>query len=562
MENINELFRDHYNEFTIYVVEKKFVVGRGLDFFKSYKGTENYIDTDELAQKRINKIFSWIEKKIPSVAELIKLGFEDLSTVSIIDVIVILNKLCGSQKHQAAGPEAIDPIIIQEGTVLKKYINQIINLHKDSFIRPAIIIMLKDNDFSRAKKLLSECPDGTNIKFIYNDEKSEMCKVINTGADNIEGFIDSFSHQCFSTCSKTPHNILLNEEWAGNSLVKQYAPSLLRYRSNLLCDEKLEIEGYLNLLINKLENQSATSEQERILINNFLCIAKLYRVYCKDFGGSDILDAYNLAKDLDNELLLAYVYKNGFFFPNKNINEQNSMLQKGYEIFIKNNMADNALYCKNNILVRQFDTNMIYVNNFNNMLGEAISDVPGLVGMSHIYNNTAIAHMMTANPDRAMELFDKGLEYSSISERQVQHLALICNKLITQSYYGEKIDYVTIRQVMLRIFDGMVRKKQLPFIAARYAMNLVIIAMRQDKRWAKDLLQEFDIIGLINRGLQDNVIGNGQLLLQLDYLEQKLPENNIKSKCHLPKNIIKQTGMRKEFIEKSGLNPFYFFTWL
>ena len=56
MEDITYLFRENENDFTIYVVEQRFVVGRGLEYFKSFKGKPNYIDTDELAKKRLYKI--------------------------------------------------------------------------------------------------------------------------------------------------------------------------------------------------------------------------------------------------------------------------------------------------------------------------------------------------------------------------------------------------------------------------------------------------------------------------------------------------------------------------
>lgn len=562
MDDVKSFFKEINSGFTIYVVEQKFVIGKGLDYFKSYKGKSNYIDTDYLAKKRIYKIYSWIEKKIPPIADMIKVGFSGFTPSGILDIITAFNKLFGSQVHQAAGPEVIDPIIIQEGKVIKKYITQLVNLHKNSFLAPTIIILLKDNDFERAKELLSECPNGINIKFIRNNGQCELYKIINTGAEDINTFIDAFAQQCFSTCSKTRHDVLLNKEWANNSVVRMYAPRLLRYRANLLCDEKNEIKNYLDECILQLENKKYMSENDNILNKNFLCIAKLYRVFCNDHGGIDIIDAYKIAKELDNQLLLAYVYKYTYFFGNKSISEQNQMLQEAYKIFVNNNMFDNAIYCKNNMLVRQFDSENIYAGQFIEMLGEAVSDVPGLVGMPHLYNNTGIAYMMSANPDRALELFDKGLEYSNSIERQVQHFAILCNKLITQSYYGEKIEFSSINRLFTQVFDGMVRNNQLPFISSRYIMNLFVIAVKENKDWGRELLQEYDIIGLFNSGLKSNALGSGQLLKQLDFIDQKLPQNNIKSQCHLPSHIIETTGRRKIFIEKTGLNPFYFFTWL
>lgn len=562
MEDVKSFFKEDNNKFTIYVVEQKFVIGRGLDYFKSYKGKSNYIDTDALAQKRIYKIYSWIEKKIPSIADMIKIGFSEFSPTGLVEIVVSLNKLFGSQVHQAAGPEVIDPIIIQEGKVIKKYITNIINLHKNSFLCPTIIILLKDNDFERAKDLLCECPNGTCVKFIRNNGKCEIDNIINTGVENINSFIESFSEQCFSTCSKTKHDILLNKEWAANSIVKLYAPRLLRYRASLLCDEKDEIKRFLDECISELVTYSELSDNENVLRKSFLCIAKLYRVFCNDYGPTDIRDAYNIAKELDDQLLMAYVFKLAFFFENISVNEQNNMLQQANKIFIQNNMNDNAIYCKNNMLIRQFDFGNIYAKQFSEMLEDAISDVPGLVGMPHLYNNAGIAYMMSAAPDKALELFDKGIEYAPTVDRQVQYFAILCNQMITKSYYGESIEFSSIRRIFTQIFDGMVYNHHLPFISARYIMNLLVIALKENKDWGKELLQQFDIISLFNDGLKNNAIGSGQLLKQLDYVDQKLPQNNIKLQCHVPSRVIETTGRRKKFIEETGLNPFYFFTWL
>lgn len=561
MEDITYLFRENENDFTIYVVEQRFAIGRGLDYFKSYKGKSNYIDTDELAKKRLYKILNWIEKRIPSLAELVKIGFGGITPTSIVDIVTALNKLFGSQEHQAVGPEVVDPIIIQEGKVIKKYINQLINLHKDSILSPTIIIILKDNNFDRAKELLSDCPDKTNIKFIRNNGQTEICKVINTGADNIESFIDSFAMQSFSTCSKTKHDILVNKQWSENSIVKLFAPRLLRYRTNLICDEKEEIRSYLNQCIDDLEAIHTTSTQDNILRNDFLCVSKLFKVFCNDMGGKDINDAYNIANEMENELLLAYVYKYAYFFAHKSIADEIQQLQQAYEIFKKNKIMDNAIYCKNNMLVRQFDIGNIHSNQFSDMLGEAVSDVPGLTGMSHLFNNTGVAYLMTGNPESSLEMFDKGMEHSKSSDRQVQNYAMLCNKLIVKSYYNDNIQYSDISRTVQKIYDGMVRNDQLPFISSRYIMNLLTIAAKENIEWVKEILNKYDIVTLFNNGLNANNMGSGQLLLQLNYFDKNF-SFDLKSECRFPDHIIAVTGRRKDFIEQTGLNPFYFFTWL
>lgn len=196
------------------------------------------------------------------------------------------------------------------------------------------------------------------------------------------------------------------------------------------------------------------------------------------------------------------------------------------------------------------------------MVGEATSDVPGLVGMSHIFNNTGIAYLMTAQPDLAMEYFDRGIDYAKTSDRFVQNIALYCNKMIAKSYYNEKIEYSEIERLLIQIFDGMVCNNKLPFISSRYVMNLLMIALRNNPKWCKEILQNYEVIELINQGLRDNSIGSGQLLMQLEYLDQKLPELKLKSQCITTTKIIPVTGKRRDFIQKSGLNPFYFCTWL
>lgn len=565
MDNIRKLFREHSKSFTIYVVEQKFVLGQGHDFFKSYRGDPNYIDTDKMAQNFIHKILSWINKRIPSIGEMIKACFNDLSPVGIVDIVIAFSKLFMTQEHQAAGPDSIDPIIIQEGKVLKTYINQIVNLYQNSIWAPAIIILLQDNNFERAKEMLSDCPHGIQVKFIRNNGKHELSKIINVGAKNVQGFITAFSQQCFSTCSNTAHNVLINKEWAEDSKIKYYVPRLMKYRTNLLCDEKNEIRPHISACILELESTLKTqklSQQDTVLLQNFLCVLKIYRVFCNDYGGKDIEDALYLAKKLENDLFEAYVYKYSFFLDNTNLEEQNDLLQKAYDIFIKNQMYDNAIYCKNNQLVRQFDTGRIKPKEFSDMIGEATSEVPGLVGMPHLYNNTGIAYMMNAQPDLAMEYFDSGLEYVKTIDRSVQRIALLENKLITKSYYNEKIEFSEIEKLMIQIFDGMVNNEQLPFISSRYAMNLLIIASRKRVDWAKELISRFEITELMNSGLTDNAIGSGQLLAQLDYMDKKFPELDLKSECIIPQKIMPVTGQRQKFIQKSGLNPFYFFTWL
>lgn len=97
--------------------------------------------------------------------------------------------------------------------------------------------------------------------------------------------------------------------------------------------------------------------------------------------------------------------------------------------------------------------------------------------MSHLLNNTGVAHLVTGNLDESLEYFEKGLQYARDSNRIVQKIAILCNIMIAKTYCYQMIEEAKLRKIMNLIFDGM--GKKLPLIAARYAMNIVSVALRQ-----------------------------------------------------------------------------------
>ena len=56
MTKIEDYFREASIVFTIFVVEQRFVVGQGNEYFKSYQGTANFISTEESIKKNINNL--------------------------------------------------------------------------------------------------------------------------------------------------------------------------------------------------------------------------------------------------------------------------------------------------------------------------------------------------------------------------------------------------------------------------------------------------------------------------------------------------------------------------
>ena len=560
VENITSFFQESEYGFTVFVVEQRFAVGRGAEYFRSFKGKKNLIDTDYQINKRISVILQWIQKNIPNVADLIKGIYGYTNPVDLVDIISAFSKLFAVEEHQAAGPEVIDPIIIQEGNVLPKYLNQMIALHRDSILRPAIIVLLKDNDFERAKSVLAGCPNGCYLKFIRNSGECEIYKVVNTGANDIESFLDSFSMQCFSTCSKTNHNILVNQEWAENSVIKKYGPLLLKIRTNLLYDEKNQVSERLNHLVNELKGIASVNSNEHKLIRGLECMARLNQVFCQDSGGNNLKTALELAKYTNNEILLAHVYRYARLMDNVKTEDANKLLRHAQNIFQSHHMEDHALYCWNNQLVSQFYTDRIELREFKNMQEEAIYNVPGLVGMSHLLNNTGVAYLMTGNPEESIIYFEKGLQYARDPGRIVQKIAILCNIMIAKTYCYQNIDEIELRKTLNYIFDGM--RDRLSFISSRYAMNIVSIAFSQNVSMGQQLLMDYPILDLVCKGLSSNPMGSGQLLLQMGIMVKKYPTfaPNL-SHLHLSK-IEPVTGLRRDFIKKHRLNPFFFSTWL
>lgn len=558
MNTVTDFFKEKERGFTIYVVEQLFVTMRGNEYFKSFRGKDNLIDSDYRMEKHLAKILKWIQKNVPNIAELIKNCY---NPSSLSDIIIPFSKLFAVEEHQAAGPDVIDPIIIQEGKVATKYINQLINLHKNSILQPVIIILLKDNNFERAKKELSNCPHGCNIKFIRNSGDCELYKIINYGAKDVDDFLDAYASQCFSTCSQTKRNILLNDNLENETAINKYGPIILKHRSNLLFDEKNEVKDSISLLIRKICQEHSASEKDEKILRSFECMLRLQKIFCDDFGGENIRQALQLAKFTQNDILKAHVFRYADLIPNITITQKQQLLEKAETIFSDNKIEDHAIYCRNNNLIYQFESEKINPREFKHLQEMAINNVPGLSGMSHILNNTGVAYLMTGNAEYALEFFEKGYHYAKIQDRNVQRLAILSNIMIARTYAFDRIDPAELMNVLSQIVDGM-GNSQLPFISARYAMNIISIAFRQSNELGKELLTMFPISSMVHSAFQNNIIGSGQLLLQIKYLEKNYP--GFKSNFHYaaPNKIEGVTGKRRDFILRYGLNPFYFCTWL
>lgn len=561
MEDVKNFFRETQEAFTIYVVEQRFVVGRGYDYFKSFIGKENLIIDDSAMKKRIKKVIMWAQNHVPNVAELVKFCFTSnglFSPTNIIDIITALSKLFSLEKHQAVGPDIIDPLIIQEGKISKKYLSQLVSLHQESILQPTIIILLIDNDFERAKELVSKCPNGINVKFIRNSGESVIYKIINNGAEDVNEFIDSFSKQCFSTCSSTKRDILFSNQ-CDNNIIQTYAPHILRFRSLLIEeDNSIDTLNDINSVCLAVEKIHATSEKEQKTKECLICMLKLFKVYCMDRCTSDMYDALNISKSLNNEILHAHVLRYSNFFTDISLTDKNTMLMDAAKIFEKNRIEDHAIYCTNNHLINQFYSEKIDIEAFRVMKDTAIYNVPGLVGMSYVFNNTGVAYLYTHNYDEAIDLFGKGIAYAKY--RPVQKLGLMTNLLIAKKCNYCSIDNEEIEKLISTAFDLFGCEKS-SFLTANFVINSLVIAASIDYSYAVELTRKFEIVKLFQNALSCGQFGTGSLSFQIALLQNLYPRL-LPVTFLFPQNRTSISGYRMRFLQNHMLNPTIFNAWL
>jgi len=559
--DVKSFFRESQEAFTIYVVEQRFVAERGYEYFNSFIGKENLIVDDSSLKKRINKLLAYAQNHVPNVAELIKVCFSGGSLFSpsgIIDVINALSKLFSIEKHQAVGPENINPLIIQEGKISKKYLSQLVSLHQESILQPTIIILLLDNNFDRAKELVSKCPCGINVKFIKNSGECTIYKIVNSGAENTNELIDLFSKQCFSTCSSTKRDILFSEP-TDNNMLFTYAPHILRFRSLLVEeDDSPKTLSEINQTINAVIAHKVTTEKDLKIKESLLCMLKLFKVYCMNKCTPDMYDAMKLSQSIGNDILQAHVLRYSNFLPNISIQTKNEMLVEASGIFEKNNVEDHAIYCTNNYLINQFYTDKIDIKAFNELQEKAEYNVPGLVGMSYIFNNTGVAFLYSHRYDDAIESFEKGISYAKY--RPMQRIGLMTNLYIAKCCNFNEISNAELYRLVTYIFD-LYGCDNSPFLTANYVMNLVAIASKYCYSFAEELIRIFPICRLIQTALSCEQFGTGSLSLQVTLLQTK-HANLFPCKFYFPKIRTPISGIRMRFLCNHMLHPTIFNAWL
>lgn len=560
-DNIND-FEFENNEFTIFIVDNDFANLRGREFFLNYLNTDSWVSTNSVLQNKINKIVQWIQKNIPNMAELIN-GISEIKTntpAGLNETIVSLSKLFGNTIHMAAGGPKHETIIMEEGKISKKSLSHLVSLYKGASLRPKIIIILKDNDFSRVEEIVSECPNGMNIKLISNSAPAVHKKVINKGANSVLDFLDFYSKQCFSTCSNTEHSVLLSEEWSSNQIINNISPSVFQIRSTFLSEHKLNAADDISFLSKQLDEAKILEQNDRLLLLAFQCMNDLFRVYCYDSGGSILDEALDIANELDSDILKAHSYRFSHFF-NCSRDKKQELLREAEKIFINNNIADHAIYCNNNSIIHQFSLDEIKISDFCSLERRAIFDTPGLALMAHIINNVGVAYLFDMSPEKAAEEFTKGLKY--VNDNHIQNLALKSNLMIANYFIPQNFKETDAIAVLNEIFySSYLGLKRMTFLTAQFALNVIACALKCNASCYDYFLNQYKVVDLIQTAFNTNEMGTGSMIAQMKSLDRKFRKFDLLDKIKLPHKTTTVSGIRAEFIERHALNPFFFNTWL
>ena len=323
-------------------------------------------------------------------------------------------------------------------------------------------------------------------------------------------------------------------------------------------DEKDEVREDINILISDFKDKSLEEQTKVALLKSFECMLRLFRVYCNDCGGMDLINSETIAKNLNNELLLAHVYRYSNLFSDRSENIQKEQLQYAENVFRNNSIEDHAIYCMNNRLVNTFYTDHINIHDFADMQIEAVNNVPGLVGMSIIYNNVGVAYLYNGYVTEALEYFNKGIDYSR--DRIVQNLGLKSNMLIAKAYSFEQVPETDIRFLINNVFDVMGLNK-LPFISANYIINAISIALRQHPGLTTELMKHYPIMKLLQNAFNSNVMGSGSLSNLVIMLKSDFPEFKTENLSY-PNTVSRLSGIKANFLLNHGYNPIIFNAWL
>ena len=556
--DIEERLNPSLTNATVNIVTYTFRMKYGKKYFEKFLTTPHYMSSSHKLRNYWNKTINLIRTKQTNIIELVQ-TLENSDNIKKSVVFETLSMLLQIIPAIAVNIEVLDPIIIEINKDTLKTASKIVNNFKSSPIRPIIILLLDKNTSSTViEEILKKLPIDLKVAIHKDSGETEVITVLNNiGADSVEDFMDSYSSQCFCTCCHTKQSILIRDMKESN-IVSILSTLLIKCHSYLLQDNKKSAQEDIKYIHSLLTHSYIESD----LLKMFTCILSLYNVYATDKGGTSILTAINLSRELNNPLMEAFVDRFAHFIPNTSYKEKSEILLKASEIFNKKNVFDHKIYCINNMLTYSFYSESLDTRKFNDLLGEATSNVPGLAGMSILYNNAGTAELYNRNPDIALIRYKEGLDYARANNRPAQRIGLMGNIIITESLLGIKHD----SQYFIRGFNDIINMpntQNLPFIQANGMMNFLASAIFEKNFEAvKEITTSQNFKEVLIRSLRDNEMGTGSLIEQLNVLLKKsqVHLNFDYLKCPSHHSII--SGIRHNYISENGFNPAIGNAWL
>lgn len=556
--NIEERLNPRLTNASVNIVTYTFRMKYGKKFFENFLSTPNYMSSSHRLKNFFNKTLNLIRAKQTSITELAR-NLEKSDNLKKSVIFETLSMLLQIIPAIAVNIDVLDPIIIEINQNTLKTASKIVSNFSSSTVRPIIILLLdKDTSNKVIEEILKKLPVDLRVAIHKDNGETEVISVLNNiGADSVEDFMDSYSSQCFCTCCHTKQSILIRDINERN-IVSVLSTLLIKCHSHLLQDNKLSAQKDINYINSLLSSYNIDLD----LLKMFTCIVNLYNVYATDTGGASIQTAFNISKELKNPLLEAFVNRFAHFMPNTSYEEKVDILSNASKIFEKKNVLDHKYYCINNMLTYSFYTNSLDIAQFNNLLGDATSNTPGLAGMSILYNNAGTAELYNRNPEMALIRYKEGLDYAKAYNRPAQRIGLMGNIVATESLLGVKHDTSYYIRCFYDIIN-MPNTKNLPFIQANGLMNFLASAIFEKNFEAVNEITSMPALTLVlKQALSNNTLGNGSLTEQLKVLHKRSEGHlNIENiKCPSQRSIT--SGIRHDYIYEHGFNPAIGNAWL
>ena len=203
----------------------------------------------------------------------------------------------------------------------------------------------------------------------------------------------------------------------------------------------------------------------------------------------------------------------------------------------------------------------ISIYDFNSLKEDAENNTPGLALMAHIFNNVGVAKLFEHYFEDAIDILEEGLKYSK--NNHIQELALKSNILIAKALYCCEFNENEAKNILRTIFGvNSLGFKRMPFLTAQFALNTIASAYFVNPNIAKILLERFQIVELVQSAFDTNIMGTGSMICQIEVLSKCHKNFDMLERLRLPIKRTPISGIRFEFIQNYGFNPFFFNTWL